>query len=130
MNSNPVDLAAAAGALDELFSPRVVAQVNDHYVKVARTRGDFVWHAHETEDEMFLVLKGELIIELENAEPVTLLPGQMFVVPKGVRHKPLANEECWLVLIEPVTTTHTGEVVAEVTKSIEDQTRGWQPGQV
>ena len=124
-----VDLAEAAGRLDEFFSPRVVGRVNDHYVKVAKTYGDFVWHVHEDEDELFLVLKGRLVIELEGEAPVTLGPGQMFVVPKGVRHKPRADEECWLALVEPVSTTHTGDVIADVTRSIEDQTRSWRdPG--
>ena len=125
MKSEAVNLQSAAGALEEIFSPRVVGRVNDHYVKVARAHGDFVWHAHEHEDELFLVLRGTLLIEIEGRAPVTLHAGDMFVVPKGVRHKPLAQEECWLALIEPVATTHTGDAVAPITRSIEEQTRGW-----
>lgn len=127
--SRAVNLADAAGALDEIFSPRIVGRVNDHYVKVARAHGDFVWHAHEHEDEMFLVLRGTLLIEVEGQEQVTLNAGDMFVVPKGVRHKPLAREECWLALFEPVSTTHTGDTVAPITRSIDEQKRGWvEPG--
>ncbi len=127
--SRAVNLADAAGALDEIFSPRIVGRVNDHYVKVARAHGDFVWHAHEHEDEMFLVLRGTLLIEIDGQEPVSLNAGDMFVVPKGVRHRPLAREECWLALFEPVATTHTGDVVAPVTRSIDEQKRGWvEPG--
>ncbi len=71
------------------------------------------------------MLRGTLLIEIEAHPSVTLKAGDMFVVPKGVRHKPLAQEECWLALIEPVATTHTGDVVAPITRSIEEQTRGW-----
>jgi mannose-6-phosphate isomerase-like protein (cupin superfamily) len=123
--SRAVNLAATAASLDEIFSPRVVGRVNDHYVKVARAHGDFVWHTHEDEDEMFLVLKGTLLIEIEGRDPVTLNAGDMFVVPRGVRHKPLAREECLLALFEPVATTHTGDTVAPITRSIAEQTRGW-----
>ncbi|HEU5210017.1 MAG TPA: cupin domain-containing protein [Longimicrobiales bacterium] len=127
--SRAVNLADAAGALDEIFSPRIVGRVNDHYVKVARAHGDFVWHAHEHEDEMFLVLRGTLLIEIDGQEQVTLNAGDMFVVPKGVRHRPLAREECWLALFEPVATTHTGDTVAPITRSIDEQKRGWvEPG--
>jgi len=123
--SRAINLEAAAASLDEIFSPRIVGRVNDHYVKVARAHGDFVWHAHEQEDEMFLVLKGTLVIEIEDQEAVTLGAGDMYVVPKGVRHRPIAHEECWLALFEPVATTHTGDTVAPITRSIEEQKRGW-----
>ena len=123
--SRVVNLAEAAGKLEEIFSPRIVGRVNDHYVEVARVHGDFVWHTHEHEDEMFLVLKGSLVIEIEGEAPVTLNAGDMFIVPRGVRHKPLAEGECWLALFEPVATTHTGDVVAPITRSIEEQKRGW-----
>lgn len=125
MKMEAINLAEAAGALPAIFSPRVVAQVNDHFIKVARAHGDFVWHTHEHEDEAFLVVKGTLLIEVEGEATVELNAGDLFVVPKGVRHKPLAREECWLVLIKPVATTHTGDVVAPITRSIEEQTQGW-----
>ena len=115
-----VSLEAACAALGDLWSPKVVARVGDQYVKVARLRGEFVWHAHEGEDELFLVLKGRLRIQLEDGE-VSLGPGELFVVPAGVRHNPVADEECWVALVEPVQTKHTGDVVTERTRTIDEQ---------
>jgi mannose-6-phosphate isomerase-like protein (cupin superfamily) len=97
--------------------------VNDQYVKIARLQGDFVWHAHEGEDELFLVVRGSMRIQLEDGD-VTLGPGEFVVVPRGVRHNPVAAEECWVMLIETVTTKHTGDVVTERTRSIEEQVGG------
>ncbi|MCK6065037.1 cupin domain-containing protein [Microbacterium sp. EYE_512] len=105
----------------EHWTPRVVGRVNDQYVKVAKLLGDFVWHAHEDEDELFLVVSGRLRIQLENADDVELGPGQFYVVPRGVRHNPVAEEEVRIVLIETVTTTHTGDVVADGSVSIDQQ---------
>ena len=122
METKPVNLEKAAGALEDVWSPRVVARVGDHFVKVARVRGEFVWHAHEGQDELFLVLRGRLRIQLEGGE-VTLDPGDVFVVPAGVRHNPVAEEECWLALVEPASTLHTGDVVTERTRTIEEQLR-------
>jgi mannose-6-phosphate isomerase-like protein (cupin superfamily) len=115
-----VNLKAAAGELEEQWSPRVVAQVADQYVKVAKVQGEFVWHAHEGEDELFLVLKGSLRIQME-AGDVMLGAGDIFVVPAGVRHNPVADEECWLALVEPAHTKHTGDVVTDRTRSIDEQ---------
>jgi mannose-6-phosphate isomerase-like protein (cupin superfamily) len=120
MGLKSFNLEAEAGALTEHWSPRVVARVNDAYVKVAKVVGEFVWHAHEHEDEMFLILRGRIRIEMDG-EVVELGAGDAFVVPKGVRHNPVAEEECWLALIEPVQTTHTGDVVSDRTKSIDEQ---------
>jgi mannose-6-phosphate isomerase-like protein (cupin superfamily) len=120
MELKPVNLERAAGALEELWSPKVVARIGDQYVKVARVKGEFVWHAHEGEDELFLVLRGRLRIQLEEGD-VTLGPGDAFVVPAGARHNPVADEECWLALVEPVQTKHTGDVVTDRTRSIEEQ---------
>jgi mannose-6-phosphate isomerase-like protein (cupin superfamily) len=116
-----VDLAAAAAALPDLWSPRVVARVNDQYLKVARVRGEFVWHAHADEDELFLVLRGRLRLDFEDGPPVTLGPGECHVVPRGVRHRPVADDEVWLALVEPVGTLHTGDVVTDRTRSIAEQ---------
>ena len=116
----PVDLAAAAAALPDLWSPRVVARVNDQYLKVARVQGEFVWHAHADEDELFMIVRGRLVMQLEDGE-VTLGPGQCLVVPRGMRHNPMAAEECWVVLAEPVATKHTGEVMSDRTRTIEEQ---------
>ena len=111
-----------AAALTELWSPRVVAEVDDSYVKVARLHGVFGWHAHQGEDELFLVLKGHLRIEMES-KVVELTEGEMYVVPKGVRHNPVAEQECHVMLIEKKSTLHTGDVVNERTRSLAEQLR-------
>jgi mannose-6-phosphate isomerase-like protein (cupin superfamily) len=108
--------------VSELWSPRVVAMANGQYVKVARVKGEFVWHAHADEDEFFLVRKGMLHIRYRDRPDVTLHEGDFHVVPCGVEHKPEAAEECWVVLFEPAATKHTGDVMAGVTKSIDAQT--------
>jgi len=117
-----VSLGAAAEALTELWSPRVVAELDDSYVKVAKVRGTLAWHAHEHEDELFVVLKGRLRIEMEGST-VELGEGDAFVVPKGARHNPVADEECHIMLIERKTTLHTGSETTDRTRSITDQLR-------
>ena len=116
-----IDLLAEAAALPETWSPRVLARINDSYLKVARIEGEFVWHEHRDEDEMFLVLKGELRIEREGDATVHLKAGQAFVVPRGVRHRPIAAHECLMALFEPVGTAHTGEERTALTRTIEEQ---------
>jgi mannose-6-phosphate isomerase-like protein (cupin superfamily) len=118
---DPVSIAAALEQVTEHWSPRVVGRVNDQYVKVAKLLGEFVWHAHDAEDELFLVVKGELRIQLEGDREVRIGPGAFFVVPRGVRHNPVADEEVHVVLIETVTTAHTGDVVTERTRSLDEQ---------
>jgi mannose-6-phosphate isomerase-like protein (cupin superfamily) len=103
------------------WTPRVVGRVNDQYVKVAKLLGELVWHAHDGEDEMFVVVYGSLRIQLEGDREVALEAGDFYVVPKGVRHNPVAAEEVGIILIETVTTTHTGDVVVEGTVPIERQ---------
>lgn len=113
-----------AGELDHVvkhWTPRVVGQVNDQYIKVAKLLGELVWHAHDDEDEMFLVISGHLRIEIEGQDDVELGPGQFHVVPRGVRHNPVAKEEVHIVLIETVTTSHTGNTTVQGTVAIEDQ---------
>ena len=117
----PVDIRAALDTLTDHWSPRVVGRVNDQYVKVAKLLGEFVWHAHPDEDELFQVIYGTLVIQLEDRDDVTVGPGEFFVVPKGVRHNPIAAEEVGIILIETVTTTHTGDVVTDRTKSLDEQ---------
>ena len=112
-----------AASLTELWSPRIVAEVDDAYIKVAKVQGSLAWHKHEEEDELFFILKGRLRIEMEAGDPVQLSEGQMFVVPKGVRHNPVAEEECHVMLIERKSTLHTGDVVTEKTRSLEEQLR-------
>jgi mannose-6-phosphate isomerase-like protein (cupin superfamily) len=116
------NLDAELDAVTELWSPRVVAMANGQYVKVAKVKGEFVWHAHADEDELFLVRKGTLHIRYRDRPDVTLREGDVHVVPKGVEHVTAAPEECWVVLFEPAATRHTGDSESEITKSIEAQT--------
>lgn len=118
----PVSPAAHAGALAELWSPRVIAEVDGNYVKVAKVQGSLGWHAHAEEDELFYILKGRLRIEMEDGA-VDLEVGDLYVVPKGVRHNPMADAECHLMLIERKSTLHTGDTVTERTRSIAEQLR-------
>jgi mannose-6-phosphate isomerase-like protein (cupin superfamily) len=111
-----------AASLTELWSPRVVAEVDDVYVKVAKVQGSLAWHSHDDEDELFLVLEGHLRIEMEDTS-VELGEGELFVVPKGVRHNPVADEECHLLVIERKSTLHTGTTVTDKTRSVADQLR-------
>ncbi len=119
----PVSLLAACKALPQLWSPRVVGRVNDQFIKVARVQGEFPWHAHAAEDEMFLVLRGELRIGRAEADggDVLIGSGEFFVVPRGVRHNTSAVEETWIALIETVTTEHTGGEQTAMTRAISEQ---------
>lgn len=121
-----IDVAAELRQVEAHWTPRVVGQVNDQYVKVAKLLGELVWHAHEAEDEMFLVVSGRLRIQLPDDQEVVLTPGQFYVVPRGVQHNPVADEEVEIVLIETVTTRHTGEVVVERTVPVEQQVAGFR----
>jgi len=102
-----VNLAEKLATFDEAFSPRIVASYNDNKVQVAKTRGPFVWHSHPETDDLFLVLSGRLVIELRDRE-VELGPGELYVVPRGVEHRPRADEEAHVLLIEPRGTPNTG----------------------
>lgn len=115
-----VSPARIAESLTEFWSPRIIADVDDAYVKVAKVQGTLAWHSHENEDELFLVLKGRLKLEMEH-EVVELGEGEMYIVPRGVRHNPIAEQECHLLLIERKSTLHTGDLVTERTKSVEEQ---------
>jgi len=119
----PISLEIACSALKELWSPRVVGQVNNQYIKVAKIQGEFPWHSHEHEDEMFFVLRGLLHIGRAEADggTVSVRPGEFFVVPRGVRHNTSAAEETWIALIETITTRHTGSEQTPMTRSIEEQ---------
>jgi mannose-6-phosphate isomerase-like protein (cupin superfamily) len=116
---NPKHLAAA---LTELWSPRVVGEVDDNYVKVAKVQGVFGWHAHPDEDELFFILSGQLTIEMEQGS-VDLSEGQMLIVPKGIRHNPVAENECLIMLIERKSTLHSGDTVTDHTRTIDEQLR-------
>jgi quercetin dioxygenase-like cupin family protein len=118
-----VSLLDACAALPELWSPRVVGRVNDQYLKVARVLGEFPWHSHTAEDELFLVLKGALTIGRaeEDGGPLVLHAGEIYIVPRGMRHNTSAGEETWIALVETVTTQHTGDELTPLTRSIAEQ---------
>lgn len=118
------NLEAELDAVAEHWFPRVVARVNDHYLKVARLHGQLTWHAHDSQDELFLVLKGRLRIQVDGQEDVVLGEGDVWVVPAGVRHNPVADQECWVALVEPVDTDHTGGEPSPRRRSIEEQLGG------
>jgi quercetin dioxygenase-like cupin family protein len=115
-----MNLAEQFQRVTELWSPKVIGRVNDQYVKIAKVQGQFTWHNHVDEDELFLVVKGKLKIQLEDGV-VELGAGDFHIIPKGVMHNPIADEECWVMLIETVTTKHTGDVQLPMTKSIDEQ---------
>jgi mannose-6-phosphate isomerase-like protein (cupin superfamily) len=105
-----INLAEKFGRFHDQWSPKIVADVNDAQVKLAKVQGEFVWHAHADEDELFLVVQGTLRIELRDGD-ITIRPGEFAVIPKGVEHRPVAEEEVHLVLVEPRAIRHTGEVI-------------------
>jgi mannose-6-phosphate isomerase-like protein (cupin superfamily) len=109
-----VKLSEKFARFDEPWSPKIVAELNDAYVKVVKLEGEFVWHHHDDEDELFWVVSGRLRMELRDGE-VILEPGELLVVPKGVEHRPVAEGETHVVLIEPKTTLNTGNVRDERT---------------
>ena len=116
-SSNPKQIAAS---LTELWSPRVIGQVDDSFVKVAKVKGQLAWHSHENEDELFMILAGQLKIEMRD-QTVVLKEGDVYVVPRGVEHNPIAEDECLLMLFEKKSTQHTGDVVTDKTRSIDEQ---------
>lgn len=118
----------AAQSLTELWSPRVIGEVDEAYVKVARLHGQLAWHAHTGEDELFYVLEGVLTLEMED-QTVRVGPGEFYVVPKGVRHNPIAEAPCLVMLLERKTTRHTGDEVTDRTRSLEDQLRPLSAGE-
>lgn len=104
----------------EYWSPRIIGEVNESYIKVAKLKGDFLWHSHENEDEMFYVLKGVLKMKFRDKEEL-LSEGECIIIPKGVEHMPVAEEEVHVMLIEPKTTLNTGDVINERTvKELEE----------
>ena len=117
-----------AASLTELWSPRVIAELDDSYIKVAKVHGTLAWHDHANEDELFLILKGKLRIEMHD-RVIELNEGELFVVPKGVQHNPVADEECLVMLVERKSTLHTGDVITAKTHSIAEQLRPVNAGE-
>ena len=114
MSYQSINLQEKLTKFSEHWSPKVIAQMNDYHFKIAKVQGEFVWHDHPETDEVFIVLKGQLEIQFRDGK-VVLNEGEMFVVLKGLEHKPVAEQECHILLIEPVGTVNTGDVVNERT---------------
>lgn len=106
--------------INDYWNPRISGELNDSYIKMVKIKGEFIWHHHDDEDEMFFVCKGKLVIRFRDSE-VTLNEGEFIVIPKGIEHQPVAEEEVHLLLIEPKTTLNTGNVINERTVSIPER---------
>ena len=114
MNYLPINFKQKLAKFSEHWSPRVVAEMNDYQFKLVKVEGEFVWHDHPETDEVFIVLEGTLDIEFRDGK-VTLESGEMFVVPKGLEHRPVAQQECKLMLVEPKGLVNTGNTESELT---------------
>ncbi|WP_339073965.1 cupin domain-containing protein [Teredinibacter turnerae] len=118
--SSVVSALKKANSLQDYWSPKVIADVDDAYVKVAKLKGSLAWHTHDEEDEAFFILSGRLLIQTESGD-VQLEQGDFYVVPKGVAHNPIAEKECCVLLVERKSTLHTGTLITERTRSIDEQ---------
>ena len=114
MDYQSINFQDKLSKFSEHWSPKIIAEMNDYHFKIVKVQGEFIWHDHPETDEVFVVLKGQLQIQLRDGQ-VLLNEGEMFVVPKGVEHKPVAPQECHILLVEPAGTVNTGEVVSEKT---------------
>ncbi len=114
MNYEPINFADKLSKFSERWSPRVVARLNDYEFKLARVEGEFIWHKHDETDEAFIVIDGEMRIEFRDGA-VQLRAGEMFVVPRGVEHRPVAERECKIMLVEPAGVVNTGDAGGERT---------------
>jgi len=122
MKKNIKNLAKLLPHVHDYFSPKVIGEVNDVYVKITKVKGnDVPWHTHDGEDELFYIIKGSLMMEIANEESFTLDEGELFIVKKGTRHRVYSQKECWILLIENKLTKHTGDVQSSITKSVEEQ---------
>jgi mannose-6-phosphate isomerase-like protein (cupin superfamily) len=119
MAQEAVDIAEKLSHFSQYWSPKVVARLNDYEIKVVKVQGEFVWHTHEDTDELFLVVNGELTIQLRDGN-VVLRPGQLFVVPRGVEHCPITNGEAHALLIEPAGVVNTGDAGGALTAAYDD----------
>ncbi|MGB2696888.1 MAG: cupin domain-containing protein [Candidatus Zixiibacteriota bacterium] len=114
MKYPPINFEEKLAKFSEHWSPKIVAQMNDYHFKLVKFKGDFVWHSHNDTDETFIVLDGEMTIDFRDGR-VNLKAGEMFVVPKGIEHKPFAKKECKILLVEPAGTINTGDTGGELT---------------
>ncbi|MTI88771.1 MAG: cupin domain-containing protein [Balneolaceae bacterium] len=120
MKYEPIDLSKKFELFDEYWTPKLIAESNNQLVKLAKLKGELVWHTHEKEDELFFIVKGKLKLKFRDGE-VVLKTGELFVVPAGKEHLPIALEESWVMLIEPASTLHTGDINEQRTVGIDEQ---------
>jgi quercetin dioxygenase-like cupin family protein len=122
MRDNKLNLQALFDGITNYFSPRIIGEVNDVYIKLAKVKGqDVPWHTHDGEDELFYVISGRLTIELRSEKPLVLAAGEMFIVRQGIEHRVYSDDECRIMLIENKTTEHTGKTKSAITKSVDEQ---------
>ena len=114
MNHTAINLAQKLTQFSDHWSPKIVAQMNDYHFKLAKFQGEFVWHSHAETDEVFIVIDGHMSIDFRDGS-VELKAGEMFVVPKGLEHKPVAEQECHVMLVEPAGTLNTGDAGGDLT---------------
>ena len=114
MDYKPINLAEKFTKFSDHWSPKIIAGMNDHHFKLVKFQGDFVWHSHHDTDEVFIVLDGEMVIEFRDGK-VALKSGEMYVIPKGIEHKPFSEKECKIMLVEPAGTINTGDAGGELT---------------
>ena len=112
---NKININNKFSLFSDHWSPKILASINDHHVKIAKLKGDFIWHKHDNEDELFFVIRGKLIMEFRD-RTIELNEQEMLVVPKGVEHRPVAPDEVCVILIEPATTINTGDKNNELTR--------------
>ena len=109
-----VNLLEKFNLINEHWSPRLLGELNNQTVKIAKLKGEFIWHHHENEDEMFFVVKGELIIKFKDQD-IILKENEFFIIPRGIEHKPVAKNEVWVMMFEPISTINTGNVKSDIT---------------
>jgi mannose-6-phosphate isomerase-like protein (cupin superfamily) len=127
--SEAVNLKDAVRSFEDAFAPRIIGYLNDYKIQVVKARGEFVWHKHDETDDFFLVLAGRLVIQLRDGDDVALGPGELFVVPRGHEHRPKADGEAHVLLIEPAGTRNTGDAGGELTspeRHIENRRSGME----
>lgn len=116
MNNSKINIKEKFGKINELWSPKIIAQMNDYHFKIAKIKGEFVWHKHDETDEVFIVIDGSMVLEYRD-KTVLLKAGEMIVVSKGIEHKPVAQNECKIMMVELAGTVNTGNVKNERTKT-------------
>ena len=114
MEFKPINFQEKLAKFSDHWSPKIIAQINDYHFKLVKFQGDFIWHSHDDTDEVFIVLDGQMSIEFRDGK-VELKKGELFVVPKGVEHKPYAEKQCEIMLVEPAGTINTGDTDGDLT---------------